>query len=89
MISCDTNVLFTALEVSRPGHAMARSFLEAQGEESDFALCELPLLELCALLRTPLAGVFVPPPVRKDELAERHWRLPTGGWPGQKSEVGE
>lgn len=53
MISCDTNILFTALEVSRPGHAMARSFLEAQAERSDFALCELSLLELYVLLRNP------------------------------------
>lgn len=53
MISCDTNVLFAALEVSQPGHHAARRFLEAQGESSDFALCELSLLELYVLLRNP------------------------------------
>jgi toxin-antitoxin system PIN domain toxin len=53
MISCDTNILFAALEMSRPGHAVARRFLEAQGESPDFALCELSLLELYVLLRNP------------------------------------
>ena len=53
MISCDTNILFAAFEMSRPGHAVARRFLEAQGESPDFALCELSLLELYVLLRNP------------------------------------
>lgn len=53
MISCDTNILFVALEISRPGHELARRFLEAERENADFALCELSLLELYVLLRNP------------------------------------
>ncbi len=53
MTSCDTNILFIALEHSRPGHAKAREFLEAVRDKSDFALCELSLIELYVLLRNP------------------------------------
>ena len=53
MTSCDTNVLFVALEASRPGHAMARAFLEKRKDDSNFALCELVLMELYVLLRNP------------------------------------
>jgi len=54
MTSCDTNILFIALEKSRPGHDRARAFLEAHAADSDFALCELVLLELYTLLRNPV-----------------------------------
>lgn len=53
MTSCDTNILFVALESSRPGHAVARSFLEERRDDSNFALCELVLVELYVLLRNP------------------------------------
>jgi len=53
MISCDTNILFVALESSRPGHAQARQFLDRHGNDPEFALCELVLLELYVLLRNP------------------------------------
>ena len=53
MTSCDTNVLFVALEASRPGHSMARAFLEERKDDSNFALCELVLMELYVLLRNP------------------------------------
>jgi uncharacterized protein len=53
MISCDTNILFVALEASRPGHEEARQFLESRKDDSEFALCELTLLELYVLLRNP------------------------------------
>jgi toxin-antitoxin system PIN domain toxin len=53
MTSCDTNVLFIALESSRPGHEVARQFLEERRNDSEFALCELVLLELYVLLRNP------------------------------------
>lgn len=51
MTSCDTNILFDALEATRPGHAAARHFLESHRDDSDFALCELVLVELYVLLR--------------------------------------
>jgi predicted nucleic acid-binding protein len=44
MISCDTNILFIALESSRPGHVEARRFLEGHQIDPEFALCELVLL---------------------------------------------
>lgn len=53
MISCDTNILFIALEVSRPGHEDARRFLEARKDDAEFALSELVLIELYVLLRNP------------------------------------
>ena len=54
MTSCDTNILFTALESSRPGHAEARAFLGERSHDSEFALCELVLIELYVLLRNPV-----------------------------------
>jgi toxin-antitoxin system PIN domain toxin len=56
MISCDTNILFVALESSRPGHERARQFLEEHLTNSEFALCELVLLELYILLRNPVVA---------------------------------
>lgn len=53
MISCDTNILFVALEASRPGNGPARRFLDSHRNSPDFAICELCLLELYALLRNP------------------------------------
>lgn len=56
MTSCDTNILFEALEVSRPGHQEARAFLEGHRNNGDFALCELVLVELYVLLRNPVVA---------------------------------
>ncbi len=56
MTSCDTNILFLALEASRPGHAEARAFLEGVSEDPEFALCELVLVELYVLLRNPVVA---------------------------------
>lgn len=56
MISCDTNILFIALEETRPGHSQARDFLEAHAANPSFALCELVLLELYVLLRNPITA---------------------------------
>ena len=54
MISCDTNILFPAIESSHANHGAARAFLEAQAENEEFALCELVLMEVYVLLRNPL-----------------------------------
>ena len=56
MISCDTNILFIALESSRPGHLEARRFLEGERMNPEFGLCELVLLELYVLLRNPVTA---------------------------------
>ena len=54
MTSCDTNLLFVALESSRTGHEEARTFLEAHRDDGEFGLCELVLVELYVLLRNPV-----------------------------------
>jgi len=56
MTSCDTNILFVALEESRPGHDAARRFLESHAADDSFALCELVLLDLYGLLRNPITS---------------------------------
>lgn len=53
MTSCDTNILFPALNEAHPSHAQAREFMESNAMNPEFALCELVLLELYALLRNP------------------------------------
>lgn len=55
MTSCDTNVLFAALDSHSASHALARAFLESVGDSSQFCLCELVLVELYSLLRNPAA----------------------------------
>ena len=72
MTSCDTNILFVALESGRPGHAEAREFLEAHREDSEFGLCELVLVELYVLLRNP---VIARRPLGSDEAVEIIQRL--------------
>jgi toxin-antitoxin system PIN domain toxin len=56
MIACDTNILFIALETSRPGHEIARQFLETHKDDAEFAICELSLMELYVLLRNPVTS---------------------------------
>src|SRR5688572_12561049 len=53
MISCDTNILFPAIEASHPDHAAAREYLESQVDNAEFSVCELVLLEVYTLLRNP------------------------------------
>jgi uncharacterized protein len=57
MTSCDTNILFVALEESHMGHDTARRFLESHAGDDSFALCELVLLELYGLLRNPITSI--------------------------------
>ena len=67
MTSCDTNILFVALEASRPGHAEARAFLDAHRDDPEFGLCELVLMELYVLLRNP---AIARRPLRSGEAVE-------------------
>jgi uncharacterized protein len=53
MISCDTNVLYAALDSRSTWHKAALAFLTRVQHQSDFALCELVLVELYGLLRNP------------------------------------
>lgn len=53
MISCDTNILYAALDSRSAFHEAARAFLHDQRDKQEFALCELVLIELYGLLRNP------------------------------------
>jgi toxin-antitoxin system PIN domain toxin len=53
MISCDTNILFSACDLASPFHSKAREFLTEYGECDGFCLCEQVLMELYCLLRNP------------------------------------
>ncbi len=53
MISCDTNILYAALDSRSKWHESARSFLGSMQKVNEFALCELVLVELYGLLRNP------------------------------------
>ncbi|MEI8241922.1 MAG: TA system VapC family ribonuclease toxin [bacterium] len=53
MTSCDTNVLYLALNADAVGHDAAWSFLASQRANQRFVLCELVLAELYCLLRNP------------------------------------
>jgi len=51
--SCDTNILLYYVNRSCPEHAAAARYLEQNRDREDFALCELVLVELYVLLRSP------------------------------------
>ena len=53
MRSCDTNVLFAALDSESVHHTVAIAYLNGVRESDRFGLCELVLVELYGLLRNP------------------------------------
>jgi len=53
MISFDTNIVFSALESTEPGHLRARELLNQYADNERVALCELVLMEVYCLLRNP------------------------------------
>ena len=53
MMSCDTNVLFAAVNPDDANHAIACEFLNDHANDSNFVLAEQVLVELYALLRNP------------------------------------
>ena len=53
MISCDTNVLFAAINPDDSNHAIARRFIEGYANNMQFVLAEQVLVELYCLLRNP------------------------------------
>jgi len=54
MTSCDTNILYAALDSRSAVHEQARSFLQGMKNAQDFGICELVLIELYGLLRNPV-----------------------------------
>jgi toxin-antitoxin system PIN domain toxin len=53
LTSCDTNILLYYLNADCKEHAAAKEFIEAEWNNELFAVCELVLIELYVLLRTP------------------------------------
>jgi toxin-antitoxin system PIN domain toxin len=53
MMSCDTNVLFAALDSDSAQHVAAVAYLNGSRDSEQFGLCELVLVELYGLLRNP------------------------------------
>ncbi|MCK5248858.1 MAG: hypothetical protein KAJ98_02780 [Spirochaetaceae bacterium] len=53
MISCDTNILLHAYNLHSNLNEMAMRFLSDKAEDRDFVICELVLIELYVLLRSP------------------------------------
>ncbi len=92
MISVDTNLLFYALEATRPEHAAARAFLDAQTQSHDFALCELVLTELYVQLRNPATARRPLDPAAAVAVIQRFRTHPTWAlldYPGLDSRVME
>jgi toxin-antitoxin system PIN domain toxin len=56
MMSCDTNVLFAALDAESVCHAAAVEYLHGVNDSEGFGLCELVLIELYGLLRNPVVS---------------------------------
>lgn len=54
MISCDTNILFPACDLTSPYYEKAHAFLLEYSECDNFCLCEQVLMELYCLLRNPV-----------------------------------
>lgn len=54
MISCDTNILFAAVNPDDRNHAVARGFMESHAQDMQFLLAEQVLVELYCLLRNPV-----------------------------------
>ncbi|MBN1268440.1 MAG: PIN domain-containing protein [Kiritimatiellae bacterium] len=66
MISCDTNVLFAAMDSQSPAHAAARAFLDRHAHDEAFCLSEQVLMEIYVLLRNP--AVATPPLSARDTV---------------------
>jgi uncharacterized protein len=74
--SCDTNVLYHAINRSSEGHSRAADYLESQRDDPNFALCELVLVELYILIRNPAVN---PRPLGAREAAALIKSLREGG----------
>lgn len=53
LISCDTNILLYSLNSSCPEFENSKEFIESNLKNNNFCICELVLLELYVLLRSP------------------------------------
>ena len=80
MISCDTNILFAALDQDSAYHVEARGWLFEQSSRDDFCLCEQVLMELYCLLRnptvcSPVLGAREAVELIHELRTNPHWRI--------------
>lgn len=80
MISIDTNIFVYAQNADSPQHRKAFNFITACGQREDVVLCELVLVEVYLVLRSP---AVLPRPLSAEQAAEMcltyrrnpRWRL--------------
>jgi toxin-antitoxin system PIN domain toxin len=90
MTSCDTNVLFAALDEASVYHTAARAYLERMMQSEQFALCELVLVELYGLLRNPTVSKHPLNGVDATQIIQRFRSHPCWmilDYPGSQSDV--
>jgi toxin-antitoxin system PIN domain toxin len=90
MTSCDTNVLFAALDEASVYHTAARAYLERMMQSEQFALCELVLVELYGLLRNPTVSKHPLNGVDATQIIQRFRSHPCWlilDYPGSQSEI--
>lgn len=90
MMSCDTNVLFAALDSDSAYHLSAVAFLKGVGDSDRFALCELVLVELYGLLRNPTVSKHPQDGAEVARVIQRfrsHPRWLLLDYPGPRSDV--
>ena len=90
MMSCDTNVLFAALDSDSVHHAAAIAFLNGMMGSEQFGLCELVLVELYGLLRNPTVSKSPLNGAEAARIIQRfrsHPRWQILDYPGPQSEV--
>lgn len=92
MTSCDTNILFSAMNRASAHHASARAFLERMSDSETFGLCELVLLELYGLLRNPVVSRQTCNATDAAQVVQRfraHPRWVVWDYPGPQSQIME
>jgi toxin-antitoxin system PIN domain toxin len=90
MMSCDTNVLFAALDSDSVHHNAAVSFLKGVMDSEQFGICELVLVELYGLLRNPMVAKRAqgaPEAARVIQRFRSHPRWLVLDYPGLQSDV--
>jgi toxin-antitoxin system PIN domain toxin len=90
MISCDTNVLFAALDSASEYHSAASAFLQQMSDSDRFGVCELVLVELYGLLRNPVVSKQVYDASEAAQVVQRfrsHRRWGVFDYPGPQVDI--
>ena len=80
MESCDTNIFYYAFNPACDEHSAADQYLKSKYTSKDFAVCELVLIELYVLLRSPRLNPQPAPATEAGRVIEQlranpHWAL--------------